>query len=203
MDTNICPTCEFHQVGIEFLNRDDALYWEKHILKPYKMTYEKNFSQPNKEPSKEVVASSSWCFDIGYSDDDSLFGPDRLWTLKKIYNSSDYSRAIVPDNVQRIGNSAFAGANNLKRIDLPFGLREIGFTAFSECSKLRYIILPKSVEKVGRGAFQQTGLRAIFSEAPSKPSKWLAGWNLGCNAKVYWKSEWHYDKNDNPVLNER
>ena len=81
--------------------------------------YEKKNSQTEEESPQEVIASSSDCFNIGYLDSDSLFDPDRLWTLKKFYNSSEYSRVIVPENVQRIGNSAFAGSNNLKRIDLP------------------------------------------------------------------------------------
>lgn len=200
---HMCNHCRFPELNRQFISKDDAIYWEKHVLEPYKAVYEKKDSQPKEEPKEEIIASSTDCFNLGYLDSDSLFDPDRLWTLKKFYNSSDYSRVIVPENVQRIGSSAFAGANNLRRIDLPSGLREIGFTAFSECSKLQYIILPNTIEKIGRGAFQQTGLKAIFSEAPSKPSKWLAGWNLGCNARIYWKNEWYYDKNGNPVINKQ
>ncbi len=198
----ICCYCKFPELNRQFINRDDAIYWETHILEPYRSAYEKKNSQPKQEVSKEVIASSNDYFNIGYTDNDYFYS-DRLYTLKKFNNSPNVTKVVIPSEVQRIGNSAFAGANNLRHIVLPSGLKEIGFTAFSECSKLQYIILPNSIEKIDRGAFQQTGLKAIFSEAISKPSKWLAGWNLGCGAKIYWKNEWHYDKNGNPVINKQ
>lgn len=196
-EENKCCYCEFPELNRQFISKDDALYWERNVLAPYRKKYENKNSEP--EQSKEIIASDSNYFNIGRLDSDYFYA-DRLCTLIKFYNSPEVTRVIIPDEVQRIGNSAFAGAKNISRIDLPFNLKEIGFTAFSECTNLKYIVLPSNVEKIARGAFQQTGLEAIYSEAPAKPSKWLSGWDLGCNAKVYWKNEWHYE-NEQPVLN--
>ena len=199
-ETN-CERCNFPELNRQFISKDDAIYWEMHVLEPYKVTYEKKNSQPKEELQQEVIASSDDYFYLkssGYCSS-SL---ERRYVLEHFYNSPEVNRVVIPDNVEKIGNSVFADAKNLKHIDLPSGLKEIGFTAFSNCFKLQYIVLPETIEKIGRGAFQQSGLRAIFSEATSKPSKWLAGWNLGCKAKVYWKNEWHYDESGNPVLNE-
>ena len=82
----------------------------------------------------------------------------------------------IPDSVTHIGNNAFWGCINLKKIkmskgvisiggsafesclsleqiELPEGLKYIGSMAFSRCESLTEVILPTSVIEIGGGVF--------------------------------------------------
>ena len=82
----------------------------------------------------------------------------------------------IPDGCKEIGEQAFLGAKNLRRVifpkgldsirriafrdctgltelELPEGLTEIGKFAFTDCTGLKKIVLPSTLEIVDRGAF--------------------------------------------------
>ena len=61
--------------------------------------------------------------------------------------------AVVPDGVERIGNSAFFLCLNLQSVTLPDGLKELGDHAFSDCEALKTVVLPDGVERIGSWAF--------------------------------------------------
>ena len=60
----------------------------------------------------------------------------------------------IPENVTRIGDSAFQGCSKLTGITLPSSVTSIGDSAFRSCSKLTSITLPQSVTSIGERAFQ-------------------------------------------------
>ena len=91
---------------------------------------------------------------------------------------------IVPDNVEEIGDSAFADCENLVAVRLPESVRvipsalcqndsslreinvpknvdTIGDYAFCCCSELENITLPDGIEKIMREAFYGAGLKSI------------------------------------------
>lgn len=43
---------------------------------------------------------------------------------------------VLPDTIEKIGNTAFSGCVNLKRVKLPYYLRTLGNAVFSMCSSL-------------------------------------------------------------------
>ncbi|MGN0468713.1 MAG: leucine-rich repeat domain-containing protein [Acutalibacteraceae bacterium] len=67
----------------------------------------------------------------------------------------------VSSTVTKITDSAFSGAENLKKITLPSKLKEIGCYAFSECSALTTINFPKTVETANYTNIEDTNWYAV------------------------------------------
>lgn len=59
----------------------------------------------------------------------------------------------IPMGITAIGNSAFKGRTNLKKIVIPGGVTHIGHDAFSGCSGLKQIQLPETLREIGKDAF--------------------------------------------------
>jgi Bacterial Ig-like domain (group 4). len=59
----------------------------------------------------------------------------------------------IPENVTRIGDSAFQGCSKLTGITLPQSITSIGDSTFGGCSALTGITLPQSVISIGDRAF--------------------------------------------------
>ncbi len=62
---------------------------------------------------------------------------------------------VIPDNVTKIGDRAFAGCWGFEEIKIPESVTEIGDFAFTECKSLKKITIPKSITKISVGAFSQ------------------------------------------------
>ena len=62
-------------------------------------------------------------------------------------------KAIIPEGVTRIGDSAFCGCNSLTSVVIPNSVTSIGDSAFLGCDSLKSITIPASVEKIGRLCF--------------------------------------------------
>lgn len=60
----------------------------------------------------------------------------------------------IPDNINVIGESAFAECEYLNKVILPKEVLEIRDNAFNACSSLNSITLPKSLRVIGQGNFQ-------------------------------------------------
>lgn len=60
----------------------------------------------------------------------------------------------IPENVERIGNSAFNGCRSLEDIIIPNKVTEIGDMAFQGCEKIIDITIPDSIVKIGKKAFK-------------------------------------------------
>ena len=72
------------------------------------------------------------------------------------YKTRRYA-VTVPEGIEVIEPYAFAGCDELARIELPSTLKEIGEGAFLGCVHLREINVPVSVEKIGELAFWNCG----------------------------------------------
>ena len=64
----------------------------------------------------------------------------------------------IPAGTAVIGDSAFAGYENLTSVVVPEGVTVIGKSAFSRCLKLSGITLPGSLREIGAGAFRRCAL---------------------------------------------
>lgn len=64
--------------------------------------------------------------------------------------------------VTSIGDQAFSGCSDIKKITVPYGVTTIGERAFSGCESLTIISLPESITSIGDRAFEDcTGLTKI------------------------------------------
>lgn len=66
------------------------------------------------------------------------------WNLLEIH---------IPDNINVIGESAFAECEYLNKVILPKYLDEISADAFNTCASLNSITLPKSLRRIGANNF--------------------------------------------------
>lgn len=69
------------------------------------------------------------------------------------FNSCDVKRIILPDTLEIIEPSAFAGCHYLESIEIPDGITYLPSGAFSGCYRLRSVTLPESLEAIASDAF--------------------------------------------------
>ena len=74
---------------------------------------------------------------------------------------------ILPAELKRIGNAAFADCQQLAQIDLPASLEVIDNYAFANCTAMTAVTLPASVVEVGIGAFMRCSALKTFTVASS------------------------------------
>ena len=53
----------------------------------------------------------------------------------------------IPDGVQEIGEEAFAGNDNLIKVNIDGDVKSVGYRAFADCDNLRTIVVG---DKIGR-----------------------------------------------------
>ncbi|MGC7169753.1 leucine-rich repeat protein [Metamycoplasma hominis] len=104
---------------------------------------------------------------------------------KKIlaYLDKKTTKVVIPNNVKKIGESAFSNCENLKEVSLNEGLekigaetfydtkiesitipgsvKEIGERAFCNCENLKEVILNEGLKKIGASAFPNTKIESI------------------------------------------
>jgi hypothetical protein len=73
---------------------------------------------------------------------------------------------VIPANVTRIGDFAFAGRRDIISVNLPYGLESIGVSAFDACVNLAIADFPSTLKTIGARAFRNcTALStATFSQ---------------------------------------
>jgi len=88
------------------------------------------------------------------------------YSVKRIDDGSlrdapDLTNVIIPDGVEVIGNSSFAGCTGITSIELPASVNSIEDWAFNGCSNLESINIPDGVPAINVHTFQQSGLTSI------------------------------------------
>ena len=80
---------------------------------------------------------------------------------------TDYT---FPDEITKIGQSAFLGNTSLTALTIPDGVKEIGTSAFRSMSALKSLVLPSTVEKIdGTIVLGCTALNEIYLKAITPP----------------------------------
>jgi Leucine-rich repeat (LRR) protein len=100
--------------------------------------------------------------------------------LIRFPSGSSTAEYTIPESVVIIGDSAFMGSHNLKRVVIPDGVRGIGERAFADCSNLERVNIPESVTEIGARAFLNTALTEI--SFPSSITRLSDELLAGCNA---------------------
>lgn len=82
-----------------------------------------------------------------YDEDDTLalygsgatYNFDTSANLSPFYGNQDIKRIVIKEGITKIGNMAFEGCSNLKRVEFADSLEAINFRAFFRCGKLDHI----------------------------------------------------------------
>ncbi len=82
----------------------------------------------------------------------------------------------LPEDVQTIGEYAFAGHKELGEVTLPDMVTSIGAYAFSDCMGLKTIHIPTSVQEIGKHAFPKDAV--LFCEEGSAAYNYALANNL-------------------------
>jgi hypothetical protein len=81
--------------------------------------------------------------------------------LEQCVNKSKVLRLTIKEGPSAIGESAFAGQEELTDVTLGPDMLTIGAYAFSGCASLSAIQLPEGLESIGEAAFLYSGLTEI------------------------------------------
>lgn len=171
-ESSVCRQCGFNEVGVSFLNKEDAALWYDSILIPYRNEYLEKFLQFKIEDNVLIK------FHKEYKQATKISVP---YGVKKIANKAfegcDWiTEVILPDTVEEVGTGAFRKCRslvkihllsknvkfgksifedciNLPSIELPEDMTSIPDRMFFQCRNLSSITLPKKITKIGRQAF--------------------------------------------------
>ncbi|MBQ7959453.1 MAG: leucine-rich repeat domain-containing protein, partial [Oscillospiraceae bacterium] len=82
--------------------------------------------------------------------------PDNFMSGRRV------SEFYAPKNITTIGNNAFSGCGNLKKLSFTNSLEMVGNRAFESCSSLTSVYFPESLKLVDECAFRGSGLTDIY-----------------------------------------
>ena len=74
----------------------------------------------------------------------------------------------IPDSVEFIDTSAFAGCTDLTSVELPSSLTKLGGTVFSGCNSLKYVKIPASLKECGGYLTSGSGPEKVEFEEGTK-----------------------------------
>ncbi|MDD3478223.1 MAG: leucine-rich repeat domain-containing protein, partial [Candidatus Izemoplasmatales bacterium] len=99
----------------------------------------------------------------------SILFPEGLKTIEyNAFHDSGLSAVVIPNSVESIGGSAFAGMDHLQSFTFEKGsvLQSIGAEAFSYSKKLRSFVIPSTVTSIGMLAFRHCDALTSISFEP-------------------------------------
>lgn len=137
----------------------------------------------NRYEGSIILPEKVYCNGVNY--DITAIAPRAFW-------QSHITEIQIPNSITRIGDAAFADAEDLQSITLPLGLKvvsnfmlagtavrnvvlpegvtDIGTGAFEDCSALQTVFLPASLMTIGNRAFSYcNNLQEIYSDAATPP----------------------------------
>ena len=81
-----------------------------------------------------------------------LFNKDKSRIIS--FRNQNLTSYVIPNNVTRIGDSAFESCSSLAEVVIPNSVTRIGDSAFESCSSLAEVVIPNSVTRIGDSAFE-------------------------------------------------
>ena len=137
----------------------------------------------NRYEGSIILPEKVYCNGVNY--EVAAIAPRAFW-------QSHVTEIQIPNSITRIGDAAFADAEDLQSITLPMGLKvvsnfmlagtavrnvvipegvtDIGTGAFEDCSALQTVFLPASLYAIGKRAFRYcNNLQEIYSDASTPP----------------------------------
>ena len=100
------------------------------------------------------VVANDYEYYSGCHSEDNIIGKNMFCELK-------LTSVKLPNNIIKIGESAFNGCTSLNEVDINEGLKVLGLNAFNGCNNLIEISLPQGMEDIGGGAFAGCHIKEI------------------------------------------
>ena len=112
--------------------------------------------------------------------------PDSYWFSTGLDRQA--KKAVIPEFITSIPESAFAYSNVLEECDIPRNVKTIGINAFTYCYNLEAVYIPSSVESIPYNSEGSMKVDApffgcsqpsftIYVEEKRTPGKWNPKWN--------------------------
>ena len=99
--------------------------------------------------------------------------------LGSAFEGSGLESIVIPNNVKRLGSSAFKDCKNLQSITWSNNLTELPWNVCFGCQALQELSLPASITSIGRYAFR--GCEALTSVSiPGRQTSWENEYFSGC-----------------------
>ena len=96
---------------------------------------------------------------------EKIYQPSKIYELQNIqsisYLSDNLETVILSNNLNLIGENAFASFDKLTNITIPESVTSIGNGAFEKCSSLTNIKIPEGITSIGDNTFYWSGLTSI------------------------------------------
>ena len=186
-----CTICDYD--GSDTIPENTTIYgYDDSTAQAYAEKYNRKFVLIGEEPTEIIsgkcginvkfVLNSDGVLTISGSGemDNYIIGDDTPWSK---YNDKIKS-VIIMDDITSIGNSAFSGCQNLRRVKVSSGLTRIGESAFRFCLSLENIEIPTTVTELGAEIFRGCGnLHDV--KIPSGITKIQYGTFRDCNSLEY------------------
>lgn len=111
------------------------------------------------------------CTDLVVPDNVNFIGEEAFAYCKKLESIK------LPDHITEIKKFAFDGCRKLKSIELPKNLKVLGDGALGSCSNLQVVYIPETVKKIGDFAFSGcNNLEAVVFDDRSETGITTIGW---------------------------
>ena len=103
----------------------------------------------------------------GYSGAASKLDLSAYTEIKEIGESAfagneDLTEIILPTSLEKIWAFAFSDCSNLSKVIIPDSVKEIGGLAFFQCSSLQTLRLPESLIKIETQTFLRSGIKELI-----------------------------------------
>ena len=136
---------------------------------------------------------AAWC-NIDFSDNFS----NPLCYADNLYINGELATDItIPDNIIRIGSSAFSDCKSLTSITIADGVKNIGSNAFYNCTNLKSVVIGNGIVYIGDSVFSScNNLKYIFYRGTSE--EW-GNINIGSDNANLKKAKIHYQSSDHTV----
>ncbi len=117
----------------------------------------------------------------------SVIVPDNVNSIGEnaFASCTDLENVVIGNGVKNIGGGAFSSCIKLKKLTLGCNVENIGWSAFSGCSSLESIVLPQSIKTIEGYAFSYCDKLTIYAEAASQQEGWDSRWNYS-HRPVHW-----------------
>lgn len=160
----------------------------------------------------DITDLAAWC-NIVFENIYNPMNSNPLFYARNLYvNGVQLTYFVVPDNVTRINDYAFAGCDSITSLNLndvtvvgefafamcgdlcnvaiTKSVQRIEHRAFANCKSLKSIVIPKSVKYMGSyvfgSEFENRGIEKIYCEAKSQPAEWHENWAYNLAIPIIW-----------------
>lgn len=148
-------SCAFDHTKFDFITINNLYIRDNVYEDRYKRNIEETISILVTEDGIEVTPLDKMVLNANGTTTYRIVGGDIYTEVLKniIHKEQKPSKLVIPSSIERIGNFAFCGYDEISQIILNDGLKSIGKYAFAWVENIKEVLIPNSVTTLGIGAF--------------------------------------------------